>query len=100
MEGLLRSIHEGTLAGRWPETVTVEFLSPELGGQVETRGARLQGISYDPRSKALEVLLENVDHLVFQAKEIWAVEEKDGFLSGIEIVRDDGSKEILTVRRG
>lgn len=83
-----------------PETVTLEFLSPDLGGQIETEKARLLGISYDPKSKALEVLLENVDHLVFHPKEVWAIEEADGFLSGIEIVRDEGTKEILTIRHG
>jgi hypothetical protein len=83
-----------------PETVTIEYLSPELGGQVETEAAQLQGISYDPKSKALEILIANMDHLVFHPREVWAIEEEDGFLSGVEIVRDDGTKEILTIRRG
>ena len=83
-----------------PETARIELLSPLLGDQVETEAARLMGISYDARSQALEVLLENMDHLVFQPREIWAVEEDDGFLPSIEIVRDDGTKEILTIRRG
>ena len=82
-----------------PEAATIELLSPELGDQVEAEAAHLQGISYDPRSKVLEVLLENMDHLVFHPKEIWAWEEEDGFLRSIEIVRDDGTKEILTIRR-
>jgi hypothetical protein len=82
-----------------PEAATIELLSPELGDQVEAE-AHLQGISYDPRSKTLEVLLENIDHLVFHPKEIWVWEEEDGFLNSIEIVRDDGTKEILTIRRG
>lgn len=82
-----------------PETARVELLSPGLGDQVETTAAHLQGITYDTKSKALEVLLENMDHLVFRPEEIWAIEEKDGFLSGVEIVRGDGTKEILTIRR-
>jgi len=84
-----------------PETARIELLSPALGDQVEAEAAvQLLGISYDPKSEALEALLENMDHLVFQPKEIWAVEEEGGFLPSIEIVRDDGTKEILTVRRG
>jgi len=82
-----------------PETARIELLSPALGDQVEAEAAHLQGISYDPRSKVLEVLLENMDHLIFHPKEIWAWEEEDGFLRSIEIVRDDGTKEILTIRR-
>jgi len=83
-----------------PEAATIELLSPELGAQVQADAAHLLGISYDPKSEALEVLLENIDHLVFHPKEIWVWEDEDGFLPSIEIVRDDGTKEILTVRRG
>ena len=82
-----------------PETVTIEFLSTELGDQVEADAARLLGLSYDTKSEALQVLLDNVDHLVFRPSDLWAVEEDDGFLSSIEILRNDGTKEILTIRR-
>ena len=81
-----------------PEAATIELVSPEIGDQIEAVG-RILGISYDPKSEALEVALENVDHLVFHPKEIWVVEEDDGFLSSIEIVREEGSKEVLTLRR-
>ncbi len=83
-----------------PETATIELLSPTLGDQFEVEGVRLLGVSYDRKSDVLEVLLKNMDHLVFQPKEISAIEEGDGFLSGIEIVRGDGTKEVLTIRRG
>jgi Family of unknown function (DUF5335) len=82
-----------------PETATIALLSPLLGNQFEVEGVHLLGVSYDPKSDALEVLLKNMDHLVFQPKAISAIEEKDGFLSGIEIVRGDGSTEVLTIRR-
>ena len=82
-----------------PEAATIELLSPELGDQVEAGGARLLGITFDPKSKSLEILLENVDHLVFEPKEIWVMEENDGFIPGMEVVRRDGNKEIMTVRR-
>ncbi len=82
-----------------PEAATIELLSPLLGDQFEVDRVQLLGISYDPKSDVLEVLLENLDHLVFQPKEISAIEEKDGFVSGIKIVRGDGTKEVLTIRR-
>ena len=81
-----------------PEAARVELLAPDLGDQVEVDSVRLRGISYDPKSKALEVLLDNVDHLVFQPKEISVVEEDEDFLSSVEIVREDDTKEILTIR--
>jgi hypothetical protein len=83
-----------------PEAATIELLSPTLGDQLEVDRAHLLGISYDPKSEALEVLLKNMDHLVFRPKEISAIEEEDGFLSGVEVVRDDGTREVLTIRRG
>jgi hypothetical protein len=83
-----------------PETATIELLSPSLGDQVEVKAARLLGITYDTKSKALEILLENMDHLVYRPKKISVIEEDDGFIPSIEIVRDDDTKEILTVRRG
>ena len=82
-----------------PEAATIELLSPTLGDQFEVEGVRLLGVSYDRKSDVLEVLLKNMDHLVFQPKEISAIEEEDGFLSAIEIVRGDGTKEVLTIRR-
>lgn len=81
------------------EAATLELVSASLGDQVEVDAAHLFGISYDPKRKTLEVLLDRVDRLVYQPKEIWVVEEGDGLLSSIEIVREDGTKEILTIRR-
>lgn len=82
-----------------PESVTVELVSPELGGQVQAEGARLRGISYDPKNGALEVYLDKVDARAHNPKEIWVEEDDDGFLPSVEIVRGDGTKEILTIRR-
>lgn len=81
------------------ESVTIELISPGLGDQIEVDAAHLFGISYDPRSGTLEVLLDRVDRLVYQPKEIWVMEEEDGLISSLEIVRDGGTKEILTFRR-
>jgi hypothetical protein len=82
-----------------PESVRLEIVSAALGDQVEAQTARLYGVSYDSRSQALEVLLGDMDHLVFHPKEIWVEEAEDGFLPSIQITRDEGIKEILTVRR-
>ena len=84
-----------------PEAATIEVVSPMIGDQIEEEGAVLQGISYDPKDNALEVLVEGLDHLVFNPKEVWVVEdeEDEGFLTSVEIVREDGTKEILSIRR-
>jgi hypothetical protein len=90
-----------SLKGEPPEAATIEVLSPTLGDQFETRTARLDGLSYDPKSKAFEVAFEDpqVDHLVFEPVEIWVMEEDWGFISTLELVRPDGLKEIVHVSR-
>jgi hypothetical protein len=81
-----------------PEAVDVEVIAPDWGDQVAVRGVRLEGITYDPRSEALEFALDVGDHRVYKPKEVWAVEEPGGFVSSIEVVRGDGTKEIVSVK--
>jgi hypothetical protein len=83
-----------------PEEVTMEVLSPAIGGQFEARFARLDGIAYDPDSSAFEVWVEEpLDHLALYPTEIWVDEEEGGFISMLEIVRPDGPKEVLSIQR-
>lgn len=81
------------------DVADVEVLSMELGDQVAANGAHLIGITYDPKGRSLEVELESGDMRSYTPKEVWAVEEDDGFIRSLEIVRDDGAKEIVRVRR-
>src|SRR5262249_31376845 len=80
------------------ELANVEVLSPDWGDEYESEGERLMGITYDTRRSSLEFALESGDHRVYKPKEVWVMEDKDGFVSGVEVVRKDGSKEIVTVR--
>jgi hypothetical protein len=80
-------------------SVSIEVLSPSLGEQPEVTTARLVGLTYDPKSNALEMMLEDVDHLVFYPAEIWVVEEDDGVVSALEVVRSDGTREIMRLQR-
>jgi hypothetical protein len=80
-------------------TADVELLGKDIGDQVESEGVRLIGISYEPRTRDLEVELESGDLRSYKPKEVWAIEEDDGFIRAIEIVRDDDTKEIVRVRR-
>jgi uncharacterized protein DUF5335 len=82
-----------------PGAATVEVVSPTLGDQFAVSAVRLLGLAYDPKSKAFEVLLEDVDHLTFQPTEIWILEGEPGFISTIEVGQPDGGKEIIYVRR-
>ena len=80
-------------------TADVEVLGKDLGDQVESEGVRLIGITYEPNTRELEVELETGDLRSYKPKEVWAIEEDDGFIRALEIVRDDDTKEIVRVRR-
>ena len=78
-----------------PEVAIVEVVSPDLGSQVAADHVRAHGATYDPRSEALEIALDGVDHLVFHPSEVWVVEEENGFVSAMEVVREDGTREVV-----
>jgi hypothetical protein len=82
-----------------PEAVDVEVMEPDLGDQIAAQGVRLLGITYDTRSNALELALDPGDHRLYDPQDVWTIEEPDGFLSAIEVVRRDGNREVITVRR-
>jgi hypothetical protein len=79
--------------------VDVEILSPDRGDQFVAAGAHLFGITYDPKDNALEFEIEGGDHRVTKPKEVWTAEEFDGFVKAIEIVKDDGTREVAHVHR-
>lgn len=83
-----------------PESAAVEIVGSSIGDQVVTSGARLRGISYDVYTHALEVFLEKGDRRSYNPDEVWAVEEPDGFVSAIDILQSDGTRELVTIKRG
>jgi hypothetical protein len=82
-----------------PEAVDVEVVGPDVGDQVAAEGARLIGITFDPRDNSLELELDAGDHRVYRPKEVWVIEEPDGFISALEVVRPDGTRDIVSVKR-
>lgn len=84
--------------GAQPEVATIEVLSPALGDQIAANRVRAHGVVYDPKDNALEVMLEGLEHLIYHPKEVWVVEEENGFVSTIEVVRGDGTEELIRFR--
>lgn len=82
-----------------PETVDIEVFQPIWGGQRAVREVRLNGITYDRNTNSLEFALATGDHRVFEPDTVWVREESDGFLSAIEVIRPDGVREIVTLKR-
>src|SRR3954451_9750169 len=82
-----------------PETADIEAINPEWGDQPAVQGARLMGITYESPDNSLEIELESGDHRIYQPKEVWIIEEPDGFVSSLEVVRPDGTRDVITLRR-
>src|SRR5215211_4660599 len=82
-----------------PDSADVEILG-ELGDQRIASGVRLLGVGYDPHTNALELELESGDHRSYRPREVWAVEESDGFITALQVVREDGEREVVNIRRG
>lgn len=80
-----------------PEYAEIRVLSMEDGAQPETSWLPLNGLTYDRKGDLLEVFVEGMDHLVYHPQEIY-VDEDAGELSSLEIVRTDGTKEIIEIR--
>jgi uncharacterized protein DUF5335 len=81
------------------DVVDVNVMAEDLGDQVAAEGAHLIGITYEPRTDTVELELEGGDLRTYKPTEVWVVEEDDGFLRAIEMVRPDGTREIVRVRR-
>ncbi len=77
----------------------MEVLEPDLGSQIAIQGARLLGITYDPRSRALELELDVGDHRIFDLFHVWTLEDQDGFLNSVAVFHQDGSREIVSIKR-
>jgi hypothetical protein len=57
----------------------------------------LQGLSYDPKGDEFEVMVENVDHLIFHPQDIY-VDQEGLNLKSLEVVQRDGVKQIITLK--
>jgi hypothetical protein len=86
------------LMGDTAEQADVEILD-DRGDRALASRVKLLGVDYDPHTNALELELESGDHRAFNPREVWAVEEPDGFISALQVVRDDGGREIVNIRR-
>jgi hypothetical protein len=80
------------------QSADVEVVGTDLGDQPLAKKVRLLGVDYDPHTNALELELSAI--IAPTPREVWAVEEADGFVSGIQIVREDGAREVVSISRG
>jgi hypothetical protein len=82
-----------------PEAADACVVEPDWGSARPLREALLLGITYDRKKDSLEFALDSGDHRVLDPGEVWVMEEPDGFVSAVEVVRPDGGREVVSVKR-
>ncbi len=75
----------------------IEVASLDLGDQVEAEWIPLQGITYDPKDDLIEVVMEEIDHMIRNPVEIYVEEGMEG-LHSVEVVDADGSRQIIRLK--
>jgi len=75
----------------------IEVASLQIGDQIEAEWLPLLGITYDPKSDIVEVILEGLDHMIHKPKELY-VDQKAIELSSMEVIDADGGHQIIKLR--
>ncbi|MDE1895967.1 MAG: DUF5335 family protein [Rhodospirillales bacterium] len=76
----------------------VRVSSLKLGSQVEAKGQRLNGITYDKKDDIFVIALTGLEHIIHNPKQAYA-ESEDGLLRGLEITDADGVKCLVQFRQ-
>jgi hypothetical protein len=79
------------------ERAEIEVNSMALGSQIAASWLPLHGITYDPKSDVLEVVLEGLDHIVHAPVSIHVEQEGDALTS--MQVSDGDTQQILRFRK-
>jgi hypothetical protein len=76
--------------------VEIEVASLQFGFQLEARRLPLLGMSYDPRSDILQLLVGELDHLIRAPRELYVDEAPLGIVC-LQIVDAEGVRQIVTL---
>lgn len=86
------------LTDEQPEYAEIQVLSRESGIQPESSWLPLEGITYEPKKGTLNIKVENLDHMILHPTEIYVDEDERGWIDSMEIIQQDGTKEIIEIR--
>ena len=78
--------------------VALEVASLELGAQHEAERLPLLGMSYDPNTDVLELIVGELDHLIYGPREVYVDETPllDSIM--LQIIDAEGVRQIVTLR--
>lgn len=92
-QGYLDRVSKGL--GAQQAELEVEALG--LGAQIAHEWAPVTGISYDPKDDLVDVIIEDLDHMIAKPREIW-IEESAGRLGNVEVVDGEGRRHVVKFR--
>lgn len=78
--------------------VDLQLLSGLSGSVKETGSLPLLGLTYDGKNDLLEILLEDLDHMITHPDQIFVDENSQGDIVSMEIIEKDGTKHILEAK--
>ncbi|MDX1639813.1 MAG: DUF5335 family protein [Balneolaceae bacterium] len=81
-----------------PEYAGIQILSEDIGAQPETGWLPLEGITYNPKDDLLDIRVEQLDRMILHPSEIYVDEDSQGWITSLEIVEKDGTKDIIEIR--
>jgi hypothetical protein len=77
--------------------VEIEVTALNIGDQIEQEWIQLLGITYDPKSDVIEILVEGLDHLIPKPREVWVDHGPIGLVS-MEVIDADDVRQIIRLR--
>lgn len=81
-----------------PEYAEIRVLSNESGAQPQTGWLVLQSMSFDPKGDTLDIKVEDLNRMIWHPSKIYVDEYEDGWITSLEIVEADGTKDIIELR--
>lgn len=76
----------------------IEVDSLEIGQQLEAKWLPFFGIVYEPKKDTIEILLEGLDHIIHNPRELYVEYDAVG-LTSLEVISDDDVRQIVQLRR-
>jgi hypothetical protein len=79
------------------KSAEIEVDALSVGSQIEAEWAPLLGITYDPKSDIVEIILEGLDHMIYKPKEVY-VDQNAVELTSMEVIDADNFRHIVKLR--
>jgi hypothetical protein len=79
------------------KSAEIEVDSLDLGQQIEAEWAPLLGIVYDYKNDVVEILIDGLDHLIHNPREVY-IDQQAGGLASLEVIDDEGIQQIVKLR--